>query len=127
MQKGQYDSIRYVGQELHLALRRLFTKNQYGEIAIHHRDDETKNESLISYSVYGLEVRLFISKADKGYHLTAQVGAKGSDHLETRADSDIKIKRSKSGRASQQRMDDIALQSIQYLREFHKRKKSDSK
>ncbi len=124
MQKNKYDSIRYIGQELHLALKRLFVKGQYGDIKINHRDDETLGETMISYSVYGLEVRMLVSKTDKGFHLNAQVGVKDSEHLETKCDTDLKIRRSKNGRVSQDRMDNLALQSIGYLREFHKNRKS---
>jgi len=124
MSKEQYESFRYIGQELHLALRRLFTKNQFGDIQIQHRDDESKKESLLFYSVYGVEVRLGVSKIAKRYHLNVQVGDKDSEHLETKVDTDIKISRSKTGRVSPQCMDDIAVESLDYLKEFYRARKS---
>ncbi len=127
MTHHSYGSMRYVGQEFHLALRRLFTKGQYGEIPIYHRDDEAKGESLLFYDTCGVEVRILISRTKDGYHLNTQVGFKGSEDMEPRADRSLRLRRSKSGRLSQRVMDQVALESFRHMREFYRAKRSDSK
>ena len=127
MSKGQYDTVRYVGQELHLALRRLFHQKQYGDITVYHRDDESRQESLLFYGVFGLEVRMLISRTEAGYHLNAQVGVRDSHHLETKAERDLNLKRSREGRLSPKCMDELALESLKYLREFHNQGRLNSK
>lgn len=120
MAKGQYDTIKYVGQELHYALSRMFHRKQAGPITIYHRDDEASQESRLSYSVSGLEIQLLVSKIENGYHLVAMVGVEDSHHLETKADRDLQLKRSKEGRLSPNSMDSIAHESLKYLREYHR-------
>lgn len=120
MSKGQYDTVKYLGQELHLALKRLFIQKQCSQITINHRDYENVSQSVLSYCVSGFEVQMQLLKNELGYHLNTQVGIKGSNNLETRADRDLDLKRSKDGRVSHVCMDSIALESLKYLREFAK-------
>ncbi|MEK6859352.1 MAG: hypothetical protein AABX54_00920 [Nanoarchaeota archaeon] len=120
MSKGQYDTIQYVGQEVHRALRRLFQQRSYGEISISHRDSESNQESLLSYAVAGTEVHLTILKKEDGYHLMIQIGVKDSHNFETKSDRGLKFDRSGEGKLVERCMDDLALESLRCLREFHK-------
>lgn len=124
MSKGQYDSIRYVGQELHQALRRLFTERQCPNITIYHNDDEGRGESRLSYSISGLEVHMLVSKTGDCYHFQASVGVKDSGYLETRADKDLKLRRSRDGRLPNKCMDELALESLKYLKDFNRQRQA---
>lgn len=123
MSKGQYDSIRYVGQEVHSALRRFLDGRGY-PVGIRHRDDVESQETVLFYTMMGTtDVRVVISKNkdDKNYHFNVQVGPKDSTELETMVNKDVHLKRGKQGKLKPAIIEALAQESFEQFRQYSKR------